>query len=519
MMSCSPPLRRDHRQHAGQGVELAHDRRRAAQVADGLEQRHDDQVGHRVLRQRAAQQPGLLQQQQHLEQVADLLGVADDAVADRAAAEARDGGVGGLEDRQFAARNVAVVGAAHAQRAGVVEQAPAAARAWPARPARCSRAPAAPRAAVRRPPLRVCRELWRRSSVARWKPKTCTARCSGASRGAIRRRAWCERSEASITLQVGGELVGAGIGILRRHRMAQRLGAGQRLQRGRQAGVDADQRPPVGFVGAVRAAVGRAFGQRLHRRRHRRQQGRHRQLRAELVHFGQVVAQHQLALPGQRLAQRRGGDVGVAVAVAADPVAHAQKGGHRLAGQRLLDLAVQARDLAQEGAGVEAQRVLDLVGHRQPGGAQHARLPQLGDAGADQRLVLGQFPLAAQAVARAHQLGDRTLGVEDALALHLGRVRGQHRRDVGPLQHRGDVRCTMPGALQALEAHRQRAFLQVTGVFVHAAPAHMVPVLGDVGQVREVAEGADHADRLVDADRFFSSRSSTRPALGVAFSR
>ena len=29
------------------------------------------------------------------------------------------------------------------------------------------------------------------------------------------------------------------------------------------------------------------------------------------------------------------------------------------------------------------------------------------------------------------------------------------------------------------------------------APAHVVAVLGDVGQVREVAEGADHADRLV----------------------
>jgi hypothetical protein len=53
--------------------------------------------------------------------------------------------------------------------------------------------------------------------------------------------------------------------------MAQRLGAGQRVQRGGQAGVHADQRAAVGLVLAVHVAVGRALGQRLHRRRHRRQ--------------------------------------------------------------------------------------------------------------------------------------------------------------------------------------------------------------------------------------------------------
>jgi hypothetical protein len=54
-------------------------------------------------------------------------------------------------------------------------------------------------------------------------------------------------------------------------------------------------------------------------------------------------------------------------------------------------------------------------------GTQHARLPQLRDAGAQQRLVVGRRALGGQAVALAHQFGHGPLGVEDALALHLGR--------------------------------------------------------------------------------------------------
>jgi hypothetical protein len=44
MMSCSPPLRAPARPCRA-AVELAHDGRGIAQVGDGLEQRHHDQVG------------------------------------------------------------------------------------------------------------------------------------------------------------------------------------------------------------------------------------------------------------------------------------------------------------------------------------------------------------------------------------------------------------------------------------------------------------------------------------------
>jgi len=215
------------------------------------------------------------------------------------------------------------------------------------------------------------------------------------------------------------------------------------------------------------------------------------------VHLREVVAKRHLALALQRQAQRVGTDVGVAVAIAAHPVPHAQEGRHRATVQRQLEFAVEHRDLREEGDRIPAQRVFDLVGHRQPGGAQHARLPQLGDAGADGLLVGPPLGAAVQPVARGDEAGDRALGVEDALALHLGRMRGQHRADVGLLQRLGDRLGVVAGLAQLLQAARQRPLLAVAQALVVQAAAHVVAVLGEVGQVREVAEGADHAHRLV----------------------
>jgi hypothetical protein len=71
----------------------------------------------------------------------------------------------------------------------------------------------------------------------------------------------------------------------------------------------------------------------------------------------------------------------------------------------------------------------------------------------------------AQVVAFAHQRGDGAFGVQDALALHLGGVGGEHRRDVGVLQGLRDVGGAVVGAVQAFEGQRQRAFLQVALAF------------------------------------------------------
>ena len=245
-------------------------------------------------------------------------------------------------------------------------------------------------------------------------------------------------------------------------------------------------------------AVAGALGELAQLGRHLHQQRRHRQLAAQLVHLGQVEAQHRLALARQRHAQGRGADVRVAVAVAADPVAHAEERRDLEAGQVPFDLRIELRDLAQEGALVVAERVVDLVGDAQLGGAQQAGLPQLRDAGAQRGLVLGALGLVVQAVAPADQLGHRALGVQHALALHLGRVRGQHRRQIGVLQHLGDLGGAHAAPRQLLEARGQRAVLLLAGELPVLAHAHVVAVLGQVGEMREVAEGAHHRHRLLD---------------------
>jgi len=213
----------------------------------------------------------------------------------------------------------------------------------------------------------------------------------------------------------------------------------------------------------------------------------------------QVVTQGGFRLAGERGAQRRGIDERVAVAVAADPLAHAEEAGDLAAGQRRLELFVEDRDLRQEGRPVVAERVVDLVLDRQLRRAQHPRLPELGHAGAQQRLVGGKLARARGRRPRREQLGDRALGVEDALALDFGRMRRQHRRDEGAVQHRRDAAGVDAAPRQPLQRHRQRTFLQVALAVVERAPAQVVPVLGDVRQVREVAEGTDDADRALAA--------------------
>ena len=256
-------------------------------------------------------------------------------------------------------------------------------------------------------------------------------------------------------IQISQQFLGRQVRVLRRHRVAQGFRAGEVVQRGGQARVHADQGAAVGLVLAVLVVVGRVCGQRQHGRRDRCQRVRHRQLAAQQVHLGEVVAQRHLGLARQGPAHGARTHVGIAVSVAPDPVPHAQERGDVVPFEGVLHLCVQARDLAQEGGGVVAQCVFDLVVHRQLGGAQHAGLPQLGDPGAQQFLVLVPFALGVQMVARGHQLRDGALGVQDALALHLGGVGGQHGGDPGLAQGARDVAGAQVGLVQPLHGHRQ----------------------------------------------------------------
>ena len=243
--------------------------------------------------------------------------------------------------------------------------------------------------------------------------------------------------------------------------------------------------------------VGAAFGEQLHGGAHLGQAGRDAELGTEFVQLNQVVAQGHLALPLQGMAHGGGAHIGVAVAVAANPVAHAQEGGQVLPGQGLLKVLVKLGNLAQEGGRVVGEGVLDLIGYGELAVAQHARLPKLGDAGAKRVFIALQVPGQAQQVPVGNQVGDGPFGVQDALALHFGRVRGQHGRDMGALQQSAHIGRAHTGFVHLLQAVGQRASLHVAFALVVLAPAHVVAVLGQVGQVAEVAEGANHHHGLV----------------------
>ena len=76
---------------------------------------------------------------------------------------------------------------------------------------------------------------------------------------------------------------------------------------------------------------------------------------------------------------------------------------------------------------------------------------------------------------------------------------GEHRRDetLGQCLDDGGWRNACPA--QARQGDIDAALLGVTGALVDRTPSDVVPVLGEVGQVAEIGEGADHADRLVAA--------------------
>ncbi len=230
---------------------------------------------------------------------------------------------------------------------------------------------------------------------------------------------------------------------------------------------------------------------------------RDRQLRAEHVQLVEIELHHPARLQPQRAAHHVGGDEGIAVAVAADPAAHAQERGElacsRLAAllQPVFQHVDQPRHLAQEGVIVERQAVGDLVEHGELGPAQEIGLPQRQHLAAE-LLVAGGGLVRGQrhALAAVEQAGDLHLAVHGALAADLGRVRGQDRADQRGLEETAQHIGADPGVPGMGQRLRQHAGTGALGGTAGAHLADVVLVLGDVGEVGEIAEGADDPHRL-----------------------
>ena len=152
------------------------------------------------------------------------------------------------------------------------------------------------------------------------------------------------------------------------------------------------------------------------------------------MHLGQVMAQHHFALAFHGQVQGVCVDIRVAVAVAAHPLAHAEKRGDGLAAEFVFQVCVKLGYFSQKRRFVIAHGVFDLIGHGEFGKAQEARLPQLQHACAHQGIDLGQLTHAGRIAAARHNVVARlqtrcnaALCIQNAFALHLGWVCGQHR--------------------------------------------------------------------------------------------
>ncbi len=199
------------------------------------------------------------------------------------------------------------------------------------------------------------------------------------------------------------------------------------------------------------------------------------------------------------------GDEGIAVAVAADPASHLQERRQFARGlvadvQPVFQRADQPRHLAQEGVVIKFQSIFDLVEHGELGPAQQIGLPQ-GQHLAAQLLValLSLLRRELDALAPVEQARDLHLAVHRALAADLGRMRGEDGTDEGVLEKAPQIGRRDAGGLRMRQRLGQGPCPRPTiGDLARTHLADVVVVLGDIGQVREIGEGAHDAHPLGD---------------------
>ncbi len=234
---------------------------------------------------------------------------------------------------------------------------------------------------------------------------------------------------------------------------------------------------------------------RCGRRSGRRVQG-HRA--AELVRGQLERTQYVVGLDLHRLAGDRRGDVRVAVAVAADPGAEPDERRHhrlldpgRLAGQRVVEPPVDVADDIEQGLLEDGHRRADLVQRGRPAGPQLRRTPEDVDLLDQAALVLGQLAVTGPGVAALLQeRRDAPDRRQCRAAPGLGRVRGQHRAELQPVEQRaGLLLAALCGdLLDRLGQLRHRR--GVAGAVALPQYAGAVQLLAQVRQVEVAGEGA-----------------------------
>ena len=251
-------------------------------------------------------------------------------------------------------------------------------------------------------------------------------------------------------------------------------------------GVEPDE--PVVDLGEVAPVAGEPAAQVLG---HPDEPRGDRELLHEVLDQAELDAHAPLGVDPHGLRGQLGGDVGVAVPVAAHPGAQHQRAGP--VGQRQPDprqLLVQHRQHLGHGVVPELLEVVrrgtGLVEHRRALGADLVGLPDEVDEPVQLRLldlvgeVLGQ------------DVGDPAQLAEHRLALGLGRVRGEHRLELEAGEGGGQLVGVGLGGEPVGELVDRAVAVLVAGPALRGA----VGLLGEVGQVEVGREGAgEHGGR------------------------
>ena len=317
------------------------------------------------------------------------------------------------------------------------------------------------------------------------------------------------RERRGDRVEIGAQVRRRGVRFAHHARRSRRYVARERSGGSGEAAVDPDQRLPIRLVLPVRILVVRVPRELEQRGRRLHQSRRQRQLAAEPVHLIEVMLERDGRLRADRVRQRFRRHERIAVAVAADPRAGTQERlqpGHvevEIVRKPRRHVRVELRNLVEKRVAVVREAVVDLVLHLELREPDHRGLPQLEHLAVERGVELGDLGgRQLDAVAPDEQPRDLALGVEDALALDLGRMRGQHRRDQRLVEPARDRRTVDAGRGEALERVRDAAALRRrAGERVRAAAAVLVHVLGDVGEMREVAERAHDMEHLGDRQR------------------
>ena len=310
-------------------------------------------------------------------------------------------------------------------------------------------------------------------------------------------------------VEIGRQLFDARVSRRVSQRMTQGDDVIEVARRLGEARIHAGDGAPIGLVLPLRRGVVGAVGERVQFLADPHELGGQRQLAAELMQLVEIVAERAGALQSRGLVKHARGHIGIAVAVAANPRADAQEGrdplpgrARALLGERVRDDAVEPRQFTEERVIVIGEAIGHLVDYGQAGLTQHVGAPQDENGPAQPLFVERQRRLVAVgALAGVEQFGDFQLAGQRALAPDLGRMGGQHRAHQRALEE-GAERSRLDAHLaRALKRVGQRAGAR-RGARDHmrAVAADVMLVLGDVGQMREIAVCAHDRERLVGAE-------------------